>query len=360
MLPLLLLPFLFVSCDNSENIPVEGILIMPEVHTQVGETTELVPYFTPHNATNRSLTWTAVTVPDEDADPDEEIITVVTVNSGGLVTAEAIGTAHVVAVTADGGHADTSLFRVFSAFEHGCNEISGNSVHFFGGGSAPTFTLGGDPRNPPNTIVVGDQQWSGPVQRCFPHVPGAGGRGTSTANFTGFNSTQGGSFNADCRPNFNDADGALYSWCAVIRFADQMCPPNFQGDNTGWRVPTAEDFAILDQHIRSLAGEQVSLSGREPYISLPVVEEYVRSWRANFSGIVLTGANATTAAGITGHHSNNAAVNRRFGAYWSQTEHGPTSAYFFYIGATGQISPQEAGVKSSGRTVRCVRDWPRP
>jgi uncharacterized protein (TIGR02145 family) len=322
---------------------------MPEVHTQVGLTYELVPVFTPHDATNRNLTWTSS---DED---------VVTVDNAGLVTA--VGTriglptdgyrptvggfitgdsAYITVVTTDGGHTDASLFRVFRFFEDGCNDaVSGGS--FFGGAGLPPFEgLGETPFNPNNTVVIGSQEWSPPVQGCTRI-------GRTTNNFTGITSAAGGSFNADCRENFSPSiDGALYSWCAVVRFGHLMCPPAL-----GWRVPTAEDFAILDQAIRDSVPGQEFRSGTESYVSLDVVDEFVRVWRANFSGMITTGQNANTPApaGISGRGV--------FGAYWSQTEHSHTGAYFFYIGSRGQISPQDTGVKSAGRTVRCVRDWPR-
>ena len=45
-------------------------------------------------------------------------------------------------------------------------------------------------------------------------------------------------FNVDCRSN-PDFPGDLFSWCAVMRFSDLLCP-------APWRVPSTEELAIFD------------------------------------------------------------------------------------------------------------------
>jgi len=331
-------PFLFTACDSTSNVPVEGILIMPEVHTQVGLTTEMDPSFMPPDATNRTLTWTSTNE------------TVVVVDNSGTVTAVGarvaagevtMDTAYITVVTADGGHTDTSLFRVFRFFEDGCNAIAGNSNNFFGNRPPGAITFG--MINPNATVVVGNQEWSAPITGCV--------RGAVT-NFTGVTAWEGGSFNADCRllgsPTIN---GALYSWCAVVRFGHLMCPPA-----NGWRVPSAEDFAALDRYVRGYG------SGRDSYVSQAVVEKYRNAWAwgANndifsFPGMITTGSNATVAP-TTDNPAPGVTNFGSAGMYWSLTEHSHSGAYFFHIGTNGHVSPNEVGAKSAGRTVRCVRD----
>jgi len=52
---------------------------------------------------------------------------------------------------------------------------------------------------------------------------------------------------SDCRRSqTSDRKGDYFSWCAVVRYADSLCPPT-----GGWRVPTAEDFCELDQALLS-------------------------------------------------------------------------------------------------------------
>ncbi len=47
-------------------------------------------------------------------------------------------------------------------------------------------------------------------------------------------------YNADCRRNITDSYGDLFSWCAIKRYRNQLCP-------VGWRVPTIEDFMALSR-----------------------------------------------------------------------------------------------------------------
>ena len=303
---------------------------MSEVHTQVGLTTELIAIVFPYDATERRVSWRST---------DTEIVTV----DDGKVTAVALGSAEIIVTTVDGGHTDTSLYRVFPFFANGCNErISG--VNFFGGGTEPT-TLNTRFNPQVRADTIGNQIWSPPVLGCA--------RGSG--NFVGITSSEGGSYNADCRPTAMTAtslEGTLFSWCAVVRFADILCPPS-----GGWRIPTAEDFAALDRAIRG------SGTGREAYVSLEVVEKYRTLWANQtstlfpnggmFSGMIPTGTGvsttpATNQTGIIGRGA--------YGTYWSSTEYNTTGAHFFYIGATGAIDPNQAGVKSAGRAVRCVRD----
>ena len=348
----LALPFLFTACDSTSNVGVEGVVLMPEVHTQVGLTVDLEPSFVPLDATNRAVTWVAINTPPEDE--DAEFVYVIRINDEGLAVGAAVGIGHVAVITADGGHTDTSMVRVFPFFEDGCNAlVSGGN--FFGGthvGENLTmirFAGGG-------SITVGSQQWSPPVRGCGDN------RGTTApaaTNFTGVTPVAGvispagvhlaagGTFNADCRVNFNPAiEGDLWSWCAVVRFGHLMCPPG-----AGWRVPTAEDFAILDRYVRGHG------TGREPYVCVETANRFrdANIWRANSLGMIMSGSNAATAPtasnpspGITGRGV--------FASYWSQTEHSATGAYGLFISESGQVTPQYAGAKSAGRTVRCVRD----
>jgi hypothetical protein len=59
-------------------------------------------------------------------------------------------------------------------------------------------------------------------------------------------------FNADCRSNpnrdrHNKLIGDLFSWCAVHRFQNYLCP-------YPWRVPTKQDFVNLDIILREGKG----------------------------------------------------------------------------------------------------------
>ncbi len=47
-------------------------------------------------------------------------------------------------------------------------------------------------------------------------------------------------YNADCKQNTIKSYGDLFSWCAIKRYGDDLCPG-------GWRVPTTEDFMALSR-----------------------------------------------------------------------------------------------------------------
>jgi uncharacterized protein (TIGR02145 family) len=322
LISVMILSLVFASCDNDKNIEVTGVMLMPEIQTQVGLTTELVAIISPHGATNQGLTWTST---------DTEIVTV----DNGKVTAKAVGDALVVVTTVDGGYTDASRFVVFQSFLYGCNELT-SGTNFFGGTAGSHIGSLGPLRPHTRTMWrIGDLVWSDVIVGCS--------RGTQQGNFTGFTQVGGGTYNADCRGNRSDANGGLYSWCAVMRFDSLFCGNLHSSMSTGWRIPTADDFAALDRAMRG------SGTGQEWYVDASAVEQYTAEWGGiHFQGIVTHGSNATTAAGVTGVG--------RFSSFWSSTEYNASGAYFFHIGADGFVNPNETGIKSAGRSVRCVRN----
>jgi len=82
-----------------------------------------------------------------------------------------------------------------------------------------------------NEYVIGNQIWSDPVR-------------AENCQKTTFRGNEGTvrDFNADCCDNPGYA-GNFFSWCAVARFAEWLCP-------YPWRVPTLKDFEILNRTIR--------------------------------------------------------------------------------------------------------------
>jgi len=129
-------------------------------------------------------------------------------------------------------------------------------------------------------------------------------------------------FNADCRSNpvisrRNQIHGDFFSWCAVVRFADKLCP-------YPWRVPTRADFTILN----------IILNNRSEYFS---------RWNAKENGFSLG----------NGLVRNNADTH-----YWSQQyslhENLAYSLYISPIHLPAHARPQKKHLKSSGLTLRCV------
>jgi len=191
------------------------------------------------------------------------------------------------------------------------------------------------------TIIEGtgdrpDQVWSRTV---FASSCNKGG----TGNGSGFNSGVDGDFNADCRQsipsvrNRNTSEmGDFFSWCAVMRFADTLCP-------YPWRVPTSEDFRQLhlnlgyptlpapNASVSLIANTYMGSAGSATY------PQFAGDWRG---------------ARYTGHVQNLTGANSY---YWSSTEASATEAYNLYFTASN-VWPERIGTKGNGFAVRCVRN----
>ena len=137
-----------------------------------------------------------------------------------------------------------------------------------------------------------------------------------------FNGGTEGDFNADCRSN-PDHPGDVFSWCAVVRFKDELCP-------APWRVPTKQDF--VDLH-KALGGTGEDGAGDiEPYFSV---------WGATYNGF-------SGASGTLGTHGT-------FSLYWAQTESSPTIGHKLHLFSSGLIYSHSGYDKNGGFSVRCVR-----
>ena len=88
---------------NTTNVPVTGVSVSPTSATlNVGGTQQLTRTISPANATNQNVTWSSNNT------------SVATVNSSGLVTSVAAGSATITVTTQDGGFTATSSITVNS------------------------------------------------------------------------------------------------------------------------------------------------------------------------------------------------------------------------------------------------------
>jgi uncharacterized protein (TIGR02145 family) len=133
-------------------------------------------------------------------------------------------------------------------------------------------------------------------------------------------------FYTDCRNN-PGFDGHFFSWCAVARFKDILCP-------TPWRVPDSGDFRLLDI---ALGG-----SGNEVYGDLTLLDKYLNTWNG----------------AIVGRADQDGSLDGgTYAWYWSQSEYDGSEAYNLRFDVDALIVPQNAGFKHHGQTLRCVRDF---
>jgi len=174
------------------------------------------------------------------------------------------------------------------------------------------------------TWAIGNQVWSDAVTAtaCNKETFDAG-----APNFW-----TGGDFYADCRTN-PGFPGHLFSWCAVARFANQLCP-------YPWRVPTQQDFSDLDI---ALGGDGGNRNATETATSTPqfVTDNFINRWGGHFGGSV----------------QPMLIYQNQWGAYWSQT-HTTTYplAFALQFHTSGHVYPLSGSVMYAGFVLRCVRD----
>jgi len=179
----------------------------------------------------------------------------------------------------------------------------------------------------PGTGDRPDQTWSGAVfaEACR----------NRTTLISGLSS----SLNADCRNARTELTGHLFSWCAVMRFADVLCP-------APWRVPTANDFRNLHQSfgfpLPSSIGSYVSHNNLGHFMPMDTTGT---AWTPLVGGI-------WGGARFTALTSDLSAAGSR---YWSSTETDDgTGARGLALGPY-HVWPQFWGGKGLGFALRCVK-----
>jgi len=190
--------------------------------------------------------------------------------------------------------------------------------------------------NSETNIVYGSdgrftQEWSGAVFA------------SACQNKTVFSGGTSGNYNADCRRAYTELTGHFFSWCAVHRFADQLCPEP-------WRVPTRADFRDLDLNLGGTGEDRSSKDVGAPTIAQQL-EWYTAATGYGSSpkiGGIWGGARFTGAA-------VNPAVS--WSRYWASTESSVAGVFALNFDEGG-IYPQDRWGKSNGFPLRCVRDVP--
>jgi len=133
--------------------------------------------------------------------------------------------------------------------------------------------------------------------------------------------------------------GDLFSWCAVMRFANQLCP-------APWRVPDSADFRNLHLNL----GYAMPAAGVGV---LPIANTYMPgsgTVAAPEFGGIWGGARFT---GYTGNFTS------QHSGYWSSSNDHAPGAFGLLYGASN-VWPQSTLGKDGGFALRCVRDCPPP
>ncbi|MCL2028097.1 MAG: hypothetical protein FWG79_06360 [Bacteroidales bacterium] len=204
----------------------------------------------------------------------------------------------------------------------GCDFVNRDSARILTGGPITT-----DVWTIPARAGVASQTWSDLV--VSPECNKTTYTGGSSPNFI-----------SDCRYN-NEIPfpGHYFSWCAVMKYADILCPGT-------WRVPTREDFRDLD----ILMGGSGETDSRNPSTAINS-QSYTSGTNSNNSA-----ANHVPRGGTWGGSRFTALASNLTTAisrYWSSSENSNTSV--FYLRYSTFVAPQDNYNKNNGLALRCVR-----
>ncbi|MBL0174984.1 MAG: T9SS type A sorting domain-containing protein [Ignavibacteria bacterium] len=136
-------------------------------------------------------------------------------------------------------------------------------------------------------------------------------------------------------PTNKDVYGALYNWHAVA--TGTLAP-------AGWHVPTDADWTTLTDYLGGLivAGGAMKETGTVHWSS-------PNTGADNSSGFTaLPGGNRTGGAFFSGM--------KAYGNYWSSTANGSTLAWHRYLASWKADVSRNTHYKTSGLSVRCVKD----
>jgi len=298
-------------------IPVESVSLNETTYTlTVGEDFTLIATIYPENATNQNVTWTS---------SDNVVATV----ENGVVTAVSVGYATITVTTTDGDFTATSVLTIVDLGQ----EIGMDCNHNLPGwgatlGTISWGTIGNTNIETGTTEITGtdgrpNQIWSGAVFA------------SACAEKTTFDGGSTGNFNADCRNAYTELTGHFFSWCAVVRFAHQLCP-------YPWRVPKAEDFANLLQNLGFTLPATFSVPHGDAGDFMPTDGTATNPQiGGTWGGARFTG----WSGGLTDANS----------FYWSQSESISASNSFCLILSASTIWPHTAHTRDFGFAVRCVR-----
>jgi len=331
-------------------VAATGVEIEPtSLSLTPGAISPLVATVLPAEADERTVTWTS-------SNP-----TVASVSTAGVVMAAHPGTTTITATTTDGGFTATATVTVTAGAPAECvadhigHLLIPGTVNFVTDETWTTTARG-------RTLV-----WSDLV-----HALGCEKDDFYGANLADMNS----GFASDCRRGsasgaaFGEfAQGAVvganrsfFSWCAVVTHAEILCP-------APWRVPTREDFAILDIHFDGDGTTQrfFAAHGSNPIAadsSYRAARHIVDNWGVTILGFI--GQTGPTNLGHTWPTA--AAAGPNFTSRYWQIETMPgnatqAGAFEIVLGLgtaanrpQGTIRPTQGFNKHFGNNLRCVRD----
>jgi uncharacterized protein (TIGR02145 family) len=127
--------------------------------------------------------------------------------------------------------------------------------------------------------------------------------------------------------------GRLYTWTSAQRVCGSL--------GSGWRLPTNEEWRTMATHYGGIRDETADLG------------------KAAFTALFSGGSSGFNAVLGGGREPDGRAYARldAHGFYWTATETGPLTAWFYNFGKGGQsVGRHREGEKTRAFSVRCIRE----
>jgi uncharacterized protein (TIGR02145 family) len=149
-----------------------------------------------------------------------------------------------------------------------------------------------------------------------------------------------GAYRSDCRSN--PGYGDLFSWCAIIRYQDVLCPD-------GWRIPTKEEFITLDKEFGFIGGYF------EPdWAKVEATYLGADKWGAKLGGYCLDKETMGMPGGTLLSQDKTA-------AWWASDENttGKGNGFCLYLSKGGDFPPtidiNYMSMFDQGQSLRCIK-----
>ncbi len=194
----------------------------------------------------------------------------------------------------------------------------------------PTVTYGGQTYN---TILIGTQCWLRENLNIGTRISGSS------------NQTDNGVIEKYCYGNIDancDVYGGLYQWNEMMQYSTN---PGVQGIcPTGWHIPTDDEFSFLTTFLGGeiVAGGKMKETGASHWTT-------PNTGASNLSGFTaLPGGFNNSTGGFSQIHDN--------GYFYTSTEHASLNAWRRGMIYNGADVSRTTNTKSSGFSVRCLKD----
>ncbi len=174
-----------------------------------------------------------------------------------------------------------------------------------------------------DTWVIGEQTWSDAVV-------------STQCNKSTFNGGPTSYPNVDCRNATNGFNGDYFTWCAVMKYADVLCP-------APWRVPTKDDFIALDKALGGTGANSQSL----------VANRYTGTTGSGTACI--NGGGTWGGSQFTAHGTTNTGLTSTTSNYWSFTQSSSSLMAYYLRYNSSVVNPQNTNNKSEALALRCVK-----